>query len=239
MQQIVQDLLQEPLVLLTSILALGICAQWLAWRMRLPSILLLLGCGFLLRYLGNANPDELIGRHLLFPLVSLSVAVIMFEGGLTLQLNELRSSGNVVLRLVTVGVVVTWTLTSLMAHAIFEMDPRVSAMVGSILVVTGPTVIIPLLRHVRPKGRVSGVVKWEGIVIDPVGAMLAVLVFTAFFSPAAVGEDASISTRFWAVAWTLAKTILIGVTLAAIGAFGLVRPCGIIGFPIFCTTPYR
>lgn len=223
MESTLQDLLSEPLILLTTILALGIFAQWFAWRLRLPSILLLLGCGFLLRHLAHANPDELIGTKLLFPLVSLSVATIMFEGGLTLQLGELKSSGNVLLRLVTVGVLVTWVLTSMLAHWIFALDARVAAIVGSILVVTGPTVIVPLLRHVRPARRISGVIKWEGIVIDPVGAMLAVLVFTALFSPAAVASDASISTRSVAVAVALGKTLLIGLTLATIGALGLMQ----------------
>lgn len=167
----------------------GIFAQWLAWRLRLPSILLLLASGVVLGNLFGLNPDELlqnvaaaspessIGPTLLFPLVSLAVAVVLFEGGLTLRLAELRESGGDVLRLCTIGVAVSWALLTVAAWQIVGIDLRVSALLGAILVVTGPTVIAPLLRHIQPDHRVGSVVKWEGIVIDPVGAVLAVLVF--------------------------------------------------------------
>ena len=216
------ELLQNPLVTLSCILFLGILAQWIAWRLRLPSILLLLGGGFLLRYLGDVNPDAFIGEDLLFPIVSLCVAVIMFEGGLTLQLSELKSSGNIVFRLVTIGCLISWFLTSLVAISLFEMSGRVAAMVGSILVVTGPTVIMPLLRHVRPSRKVATIVKWEGIVIDPIGAMLAALVFVGLFSEPTLAEGANLGTRFWLVAGTMARAIVIGVSLGFLGAWTLV-----------------
>ncbi|RME19732.1 MAG: hypothetical protein D6800_13910, partial [Candidatus Zixiibacteriota bacterium] len=126
--------------------------------------------------MGALHPDDIFG-DLLFPLVSLSVAVILFEGGLNLQLKELRTTGRSVLQLVTVGVMVTWVLTALIVHLLVGLSWSVAVLLGAVLVVSGPTVIIPLLRQIRPTGQVASVLKWEGIVNDPVGAILAVLIF--------------------------------------------------------------
>lgn len=122
-----------------------------------------------------------IGAKILFPIVSLSVAVILFEGGLSLRFNEIRDSGGVVIRLVTVGAFVSWLLTAIAAWWILGLDYRVATLLGAILVVTGPTVVMPLMRYIRPNRRIGSIVKWEGIVIDPVGAILAVLVFEHLF----------------------------------------------------------
>lgn len=162
---------------LAAVAVFGIGAQWLAWRLRLPSILLLLLFGFLLGpVLGIIHPDELLGEAL-FPVVSLSVGVILFEGGLTLKLKELPVSGPVIGRLITVGAVATWVIATLAARFVIGLPWPISTLVGAILIVTGPTVVGPLLRQIRPKGRTGTILKWEGILIDPVGAVLAVLVF--------------------------------------------------------------
>lgn len=167
---------------LASIIVLGILAQWLAWRIHLPSILLLLVFGMLAGpALGVLNPDALFG-NLLFPLVSVSVAIILFEGGLSLRLDELRQIGRTVRNLITIGIFVTWVLAAIGAHVIANVPWTSAILLGAILVVSGPTVIIPLLRHIRPSGNVGAIVKWEGIVNDPVGAVLAVLVFEAMLS---------------------------------------------------------
>jgi NhaP-type Na+/H+ or K+/H+ antiporter len=171
--------LEHILVGLASIIVLGIAAQWLSWRIKLPSILFLLLVGFLAGpVVGFLEPDALLG-DLLFPIVSLSVAIILFEGGLSLDIAELRVIGRVVRNLMTVGVVVTWLLTTTFAYVLLDLDLALSVLFGAILVVTGPTVIVPLLRHIRPNARVGSAVKWEGIVNDPIGAILAVLVFEA------------------------------------------------------------
>ena len=167
----------EPLVQLTIIAIFGMGVQWLAWRLRLPSILLLLLSGFLLGpILGWIHPDELLGEAL-FPLVSISVGLILFEGGLTLKLRELPVNGRVIFRLISLGAVVSWVVASLGAYYILGFDWPIAILTGSILIVTGPTVVGPLLRQIRPKGRAGTILKWEGILIDPVGAVLAVLVF--------------------------------------------------------------
>jgi NhaP-type Na+/H+ or K+/H+ antiporter len=170
---------------LVGVPLLGIACQWLAWRLRLPAILLLLLGGIALGHV--IDPDHLLsqvtggtpesGPRLLFPVVSLAVAIILFEGGMSLRFRELGDGGPVVLRLVTIGAATTWLLTALAAEFVLHLNTRMAVLVGAILVVTGPTVVGPLLRHIRPKRRVGSIAKWEGIVIDPIGAVLAILVF--------------------------------------------------------------
>lgn len=168
---------------------LGGLAQWLAWRLGLPAILILLlfgvGLGQFIRpdaFLAElTGGDVTTGPRILFPLVALSVAVIMFEGGLSLRLRELRESGAAALRLVTVGAVITWVGATIAAHLTLGFPWRLSLLLGAILIVTGPTVIGPLLQQVRPSRRVASTLKWESIVIDPIGAVLAVLVFEQAF----------------------------------------------------------
>jgi len=185
--------MHDATIYLASILVLGIVAQWLAWRLRVPAILLLLGLGFALGVvIEQQQVEQWVGQELLFSVVSLSVAVILFEGGMSLKLSELRARAAVV-RLVTVGVVVTWILTALAVWWIFDLDAQLATLAGAILVVSGPTVIVPLLRHMRPSRNVGAIVKWEGIVNDPIGAVLAVLVFEAISGGAfgrAAGEAA-------------------------------------------------
>ena len=170
--------MQSCLIYLTGVVALGLAAQWLAWRLRLPAILLLLAFGFLFGLMGGeaTDPELLIGSPLLFPVVSLAVAVILFEGGLSLRIAELRQTGRAVLGLVTVGIAVTWLLTAVAAVFCLGFEPAMATLLGAILVVSGPTVIIPLLRQVRPNRRIGSIVKWEGIVNDPIGAVLAVVI---------------------------------------------------------------
>ena len=174
--------MEQLLIGLASILVLGVGAQWLAWRLRLPAILLLLLVGFLAGPVaGFLDPDALLG-DILLPVVSLSVAVILFEGGLSLDIAELRDIGRVFRNLMLIGIPVTWVMATAFAYFLPGLDLELAVLFGAILVVTGPTVIIPLLRHIRPNVRVGSAVKWEGIVNDPIGAILAVLVFEAIIA---------------------------------------------------------
>lgn len=118
----------------------------------------------------------------MFPLVSVSVAIILFEGGLSLRLAEAKQFGSLVTRLITIGIIVTWAFSAALAFILLDMTASLSILLGAILVVSGPTVIIPLLRQVRPTGNVGSIVKWEGIINDPLGAILAVLVFEVILS---------------------------------------------------------
>ena len=203
---------EEVLLQLASIVILGIAAQWLAWKLRFPSILFLLVFGFIAGPVtGFLHPDKLLG-DLLLPIVSISVALILFEGGLTLRLKELREVGTVVFILIFIGAFITWFIAAASAHYILHLDLRLSILLGAILVVTGPTVIGPLLRHVRPLKRVGTILKWEGIMIDPVGAILAVLVFEAILA----GEISEASS---VIILGITKTLIIGGILG----FGMAR----------------
>jgi len=194
---------EHVLINLAGLVILGIGAQWLAWRIKYPSILFLLIFGFIAGPLtGFLNPDQMMG-DLLLPFVTLAVAVILFEGGLTLNIKELRQIGSVVLLLISVGVLVTGIVGSLAAFYILGLNLEISILLGAILVVTGPTVVGPLLRHIRPNEKVNDILKWEGIVIDPIGALLAVLVFEAI----SVGEFQQATTM---ILLSLGKTILFG-----------------------------
>lgn len=164
---------------LAGIVVLGVGAQWLGWRLRLPSILLLLLFGFLAGPVtGLVDPDRLLG-DILFPAVSMAVAIILFEGGLSLRIDELPEIGGVLARLISIGALVTWVIGAVAARFIVQLDWGLSILLGAILIVTGPTVIGPLLRQIQPRGQAGILLKWEGILIDPIGAILGVLVFEA------------------------------------------------------------
>jgi NhaP-type Na+/H+ or K+/H+ antiporter len=169
----------RSLLSITLILGLGVLAQWLAWRLRLPSILWLLLFGFLAGpATGVLQPDLWLG-DLIEPVMNISVAAILYEGGLSLKLHELRQVGGVVHRLVTLGSLLTWLLVAAAAHLVLGLPTDVALLLGAVLSVTGPTVIGPLLEHVRPARHLGWILKWEGILIDPVGATLGILVFEA------------------------------------------------------------
>ena len=165
------------LVVLSAIFVAGFACQWIAWRLKLPSILFLLLTGiFAGPVMGWLNPEALLG-DLLTPVVSIAVAIILYEGSLTLKLSEIRGHGAVVRNLVTIGVAITWFVATLAAHLVLGWDIYLAALFGGIVTVSGPTVIMPLLRTIRPTRAVSSVLRWEGILVDPLGAILAVIVF--------------------------------------------------------------
>ena len=184
----------------------AILCQWIAWRVRLPAILFLLLAGIVAGPVaGWLDADRLFGE-LLLPFVSLSVAVILFEGSLTLQFHQIRGLERVVRNMVSVGVLVSWLAITLAARWAVGLSWELSFLFGAVTLVTGPTVIRPLLRTVRPVQSVAHILRWEGIVVDPIGALLAVLVFEFI---AAVGG-------------ALGHTLLTFGSVVAIGlAFGL------------------
>ena len=156
---------------------LGLGCQWLAWRMKLPAILLLLIAGLLIGPVaGVFNPNILFG-DLLFPLISLAVAVILFEGSLTLNFAEIKTVRKNVKSIVTIGAIVTWVITSVATHYLLDFSWSLAFLFGSMTVVTGPTVIVPLLRTVRPQAKLANILRWEGILIDPIGAIFVVIVY--------------------------------------------------------------
>lgn len=206
----------HTLIGLTLIAVMGISAQWLAWRVKLPSILFLLFVGFIAGATGLLKTDELFG-DLLFPVVSMSVGLILFEGGLSLKIRELSSIGRALLRIIVIGPIIAWLLSTLMAIHMIGLDRDLALLLGAVLIVTGPTVIIPLLQQIRPKGKAASILKWEGILIDPVGATLALLVFEAILlsqeGHGAAGE----------ITLAIIKTIVIGITFGAFGGWFILQ----------------
>ncbi|QDV38646.1 cation:proton antiporter [Tautonia plasticadhaerens] len=227
----------EVMVQLAAIVVLGIGAQWVAWRLNLPAILLLLIAGLAAgpgaEWLGPGrlvDPNALLGDTLP-PLISLSVAVILFEGGLSLRLADLRTSMAVIRNLVTVGAGVTWAIGAVAAKLLVGVPWPLAILLGAILVVTGPTVIGPLLRHVRPSGGVGPILMWEGIVIDPIGAVLAVLVFE--FIGSADGAGAGLSV---VIAGAL-RTLVVGLAVGVSGAAAMIWVLGRYWVPDYLHNP--
>lgn len=196
---------------LAVIVGVGMAAQWIAWRTQVPSIILLLVSGLLLGPVaGIVDPDDLLGGTL-FPIVSLSVALILFEGGLDLPPRELRATGIVVRRLISIGAIITFLVAAWGAQQFFDISRGAAAVMAAVLVVTGPTVVGPLLRFVRPSGRTGPILRAEGILIDPIGATASLIAFEAALTDD-TGE--ALSTVLLVIGLTLVAGIGIGFALA-------------------------
>ncbi|GGA22030.1 sodium/hydrogen exchanger [Psychrobacillus lasiicapitis] len=168
---------ESMIFVLMFIVLLGIFSQWLAWRLRMPAIVVMSIAGLLVGPIfGFVNPQESLGE-IFSPLISLAVAIILFEGSLSLDFREVRSFNKPLTRIVTLGAFIAWIAGSLAAHYIAGLSVAVSFVIGGLFIVTGPTVILPLLRQAKLKPRPAAILKWEGIVVDPFGALLAVFAF--------------------------------------------------------------
>lgn len=187
---------------LAGIIILGILAQWVAWKLKIPAILPLILIGLLVgpiaaEYLSEDGTkwiepiwngtEGLFPGESLFYFVSLAISIILFEGGLTLKLSEIKNVGPVITKLITIGSLVTFFGAAIAAHFIFSLNWEIAFLFSALIIVTGPTVITPILRNIPLKKDVSAVLKWEGILIDPIGALVAVLVFE-FISVGGGGE---------------------------------------------------
>ncbi len=204
---------------LAGIIILGILAQWVAWKFKIPAILPLILIGLLVgpfATLFTSDGTKLIqpiwnGTKGLFPgeslfyFVSLAISIILFEGGLTLRRNEILNVGPVIIKLITIAVIVTFFGAGLAAHYIFGLSWPISFLFSSLIIVTGPTVITPILRNIPLKKDVSAILKWEGILIDPIGALVAVLVFE--FIRVGGGEGFTLTALI-----EFGKIILVGFT---------------------------
>ncbi|EEF78558.1 transporter, CPA2 family [Methylophaga thiooxydans DMS010] len=180
----------------------------------MPAIVFLLIAGIVLGPLtGWLNPEALFG-DLLFPMVSLAVAVILFEGSLTLKFEDIRGLQKVVRNILTFGVMITWFSIAVATHFLLEFSWGLSILFGAIMVVTGPTVIVPMLRTVRPNAKISNVLRWEGIVIDPLGAILAVLVFEVLLSIQLQGHVSVGHTIYM-----FGKTLVVGLSIGAVSGY--------------------
>ena len=179
------------MVELAGLVILGILAQWVAWKTKTPAILPLILIGLMVGPISTLLTDDgtkwlepiwngevgIFPGESLFYFVSLAIAIILFEGGLTLRRSEVGNIGPVIVKLISVGVVVTFFGAGLAAHFIYGFSWQISFLFSSLIIVTGPTVISPILRNIPLKKHVSSILKWEGILIDPIGALIAVLMY--------------------------------------------------------------
>ena len=176
--------MNDPALGLAAIILAAVASQMLAAALRIPAIIPLLIAGVVLgpSVLDLFNAHALLG-DLLDPFVALAVGAILFDGALTLRREQLDEGvGAVVARLVTLGVGLTWALIAGAALLLLGIDHRIAILLAAILTLSGPTVVIPLLDFVRPTPHVDSILRWEGILVDPIGAILAVVVYHAIFS---------------------------------------------------------
>ena len=198
----------EVLIGLSAILVFGVVAQLIAGWLKLPSVLVLLVAGFIAGPVtGIVEPDVLFGE-LLFPGISLAVGLLLFDGGLQLKFKEIRELEGVIIRLVTVGVIVTWLVGALTINLVTDLDGRTALLAAAVLIVSGPTVVIPILRRILPDPPSGEILEWEGILIDPVGATIGVVTLGVVLQgdtiPGALGS--------------IALTLVAGVGAGLIGA---------------------
>jgi NhaP-type Na+/H+ or K+/H+ antiporter len=204
-------------IALAMIFVLGVGAQWLAWKIKIPSILLLLIFGILAGPVMRSvfsdspfaiNPDELFPPDMMLAAVGIAVGLILYEGGLTLNFKELKNTWKPVTLLVTTGALVTWIIAGISAYYLFNLDRQIAVLLGAILIVTGPTVVGPMLAHIRPSGDSGLILKWEGIVIDPIGVGAAVLVFEVI---SADSQIHGVSSIIEAIGLTIAAGLGLGL----------------------------
>lgn len=192
--------------------AMGLAAQWFAWRWQLPAIVLLLVVGFIAGPVTGIIVPATDFGPMLRPLIAVAVAVILFEGGLSLNFAQIRETSVAVRRLVTLGASIAFVLTSAAAHYIAGLSWPSALLLGVILIVTGPTVIMPLLRHARLEPRPASMLRWEAILADPIGALLAVIVY-----------EVVLVTNQVVSAGVLAIEILGAALWTVVGGYGLAR----------------
>jgi NhaP-type Na+/H+ or K+/H+ antiporter len=200
----------QILVGIGLILVLAVGSQVLASRLRIPALIVLLPVGFVAGALTtDVNPERLLGAAF-EPLVSLSVAVILYDAGLGLDLRKLKGhTRRVVVRLIVFGVLITWAFGAFLAAPLLGMSRGAAVMLGVILVVSGPTVVGPLLSFVRPTERLQRVLVWEGSLIDPVGGILGALVFHAVIASTRKGLGSQLEQ--------FAVSIAVGVAGGVVG----------------------
>lgn len=211
---------------LAGIIILGIIAQWFAWKFKIPAILPLILIGLFVGPISTLisddgtkwlepvwnNTEGLFPGERLFNFVSLAISIILFEGGLTLKREEVLNVGTSIIKLITIGSTITFFGAGIAAHYIFNLNWAISFLFSALIIVTGPTVIAPILRNIPLKKDVSTVLKWEGILIDPIGALVAVLVFE-FIS---VGHGYSYTKE---ALIEFGKIVVIGVSLGFTAAY--------------------
>ncbi|MHA6344817.1 cation:proton antiporter [Roseivivax sp. CAU 1761] len=212
-----------PVLSFALVGALGVGSQWLAWRLRMPAIVLMLAAGLLVGPgLQILDPGRDLGE-LLQPMIAIAVAIILFEGGLSLDMRSLKDAATGVTRLVVIGAPLGWAASTLVLHWVAGLSWATATVFGGILIVTGPTVIAPLLRQARLRRRPAALLQWEAIVNDPVGALAAVLAFeVVLVLHTATGAGEAVLDLLFGIALATALGLAAGWGLARAFARGRV-----------------
>lgn len=169
------------MLIIVLFLALGIFSQWLANRIKWPSIVVMSIVGLLVGpILGLANPEHTLGSEIFSPIVSLAVAIILFEGSSNLDFRELKGISKAVIRIITIGATIAWILGAIALHKILGFPISIAIVMGGLLLITGPTVIQPLLKQAKVRNSVDTVLRWESIILDPLGPILALAAFYVY-----------------------------------------------------------
>jgi len=191
------DLSMLFVIMLIGILGIG--SQWLAWKFNMPAIVVMSIAGLIVGpFFGIINPEEAFG-DLYDPFISIAVAIILFEGSLSLRFKELSGLGRPIFRMATIGAFIAWILGSLTAHYMADLTWAVAFVIGGLFIVTGPTVIMPLLRQSKLKPRPAKILKWEGIIVDPIGVLLAVFAFEIITYLTATDPNGAALTFFFVI----------------------------------------
>lgn len=207
----------SPVTAIALVGALGVGSQWLAWRLRMPAIVLMLVAGIVIGpVLGIFDPVRDIGP-LTSPIISIAVAIILFEGGLTLNFHQLRDAAKGVRRLIFIGAPLGWLTSTLALHYAAGLSWESAAVFGGIMIVTGPTVIAPLLRTARLERRPAALLQWEAIVNDPIGALAAVFAFEVVIVLNTAGTTPQSATI------DLVVGIGFATVLGAVAGYGIAR----------------
>lgn len=198
----------DPVLAFALVGTVGVGSQWLAWKLRLPAIVLMLLAGLIIGPgLGIFLPARDIGP-LMGPMISIAVAIILFEGGMTLDMRGLREAATGVRRLVFIGAPLGWAGSTLALHYVAGLSWASSAVFGGIMIVTGPTVIAPLLRTARLSKRPAQLLQWEAIVNDPIGALAAVLAFEVVLIAAATE---TLGNAIWEMVFGIVSATIMGI----------------------------
>jgi NhaP-type Na+/H+ or K+/H+ antiporter len=208
---------QEIMLAVAIVFGLATACQIIAPRLRIPALVLLLPAGFLL---GVVAPqfrfDQIIGSA--FPVaVDLMVAVILFQGGMELSAIPLKGEDrSIVRKLIWIGAPITLIAGAIASHFLLGLEWEIAFALGAFLIVSGPTVVTPILEVVRPKARVRGILMWEGTLLDPIGALVAVVVFQIIKATSASSPIEAIEL-FLAGALTAILASVLGVVLFIAG----------------------
>lgn len=207
-------MIDDPTTAIAVMVLASAACQLLGARLQVPSVVPLLAAGLALGTV--IDPDELFG-DLLFDAVGIGVAILLFEGGTGLNWRQLTAGRSTVVGLVTIGAAVAWAVATFTVLLVLDIETELGVLIGAILVVSGPTVVIPLLRVVRPREPTGSILRWEGILIDPVGAGLAIVVLDAIL------EDRSAGRIVLRVLATFGAGAAVGLAVSAIVLFAMGR----------------